>query len=213
MEEQAKGAVEYCYNRNKRNSNGTVAKVEWYLPSADELEDFIVAAYDYYEEFQDKYYWTSQPAYIRNAFYYEYANYGTITDAYAFKAYKDNPNYARATKVVYVGGDEFSYAKSGLNEEPDPYRNETGDGEVNFGYVYEMPGWKRTGSNTWTTPVFRKTDNNSFGGDQEFNAKEDGHTSQRYHIHLGHLYDMTQEGYQPRTKSNRVRCAYRKVNN
>ena len=64
-------AVEYCYSRNKRNADGTV-DVKWYLPSADELEDFIVAGYSAFKEFQDNYYWTSQPAYIRNAFYYEY---------------------------------------------------------------------------------------------------------------------------------------------
>ena len=77
MDQQPSGAVEYCYNRNKRNSDGSIAKVEWYLPSADELEDFIVPAYGSFEEFQDNYYWTSQPAYIRNAFYYEYREYSS----------------------------------------------------------------------------------------------------------------------------------------
>lgn len=206
MAEQASGAVEYCYNRNKRNSDGSVANVEWYLPSADELEDFIVPAYNSYKEFQDNYYWTSQPAYIRNAFYYEFKSGDTISDAYAFIAYKDNPDYARATKVVNLGNDQFDYAKSGLNETPTPYRNETGSGEVNFGYYYEMPAWKRTANNTWTTPTFRKTDSNNFGGDQEYNEKKDKEDGSRYHIHLGHLYDMIQEGYHERTKSNRVRC-------
>ena len=208
MEQQATGAVEYCYNKNKRKANGDIAEVVWYLPSADELEDFIVPAYNSYKEFQANYYWTSQPAYIRNAFYYEYKSGGTISDAYAFIAYKDNPNYARATKVVSLGNNQFDYAKSGLNETPPPpYRNETGSGEENFGYFYEMPAWKRTGNNRWTTPTFKKTDKNDFNGDQEFDEKKNGgSTGHRYHIHLGHLYDMTQEGYHPRTKSNRVRC-------
>lgn len=206
MEQQATGAVEYCYNKNKRKANGDIAEVVWYLPSADELEDFIVPAYNSYKEFQANYYWTSQPAYIRNAFYYEYKSGSTITDAYAFIAYKDNPNYARATKVVSLGNNQFDYAKSGLNATPTPYRNETGRGEINFGYFYEMPAWKRTGNNRWTTPTFKKTDNNEFNGDQEFTEKKDGRNGSRYHIHLGHLDDMLQEGYHPRTKSNRVRC-------
>ena len=56
---------------------------------------------------------------------------------------------------------------------------------------------------------------NGFGGvvngvqymGEEFGEKLGGSsTNTRYHIHLGHLYDMTQEGYHLRTKSNRVRC-------
>jgi hypothetical protein len=53
--EQPTSAVQYCYSRNKRNSDGTI-DVKWYLPSADELEDFIVPAYSTFEEFQDNYY-------------------------------------------------------------------------------------------------------------------------------------------------------------
>jgi hypothetical protein len=42
---------------------------------------------------------------------------------------------------------------------------------------------------------------------EEFNEKLSGSlTGTRYHVHLGHLYDMTQEGYHHRTKKNRVRC-------
>lgn len=208
MSEQASGAVEYCYNRNKRNSDGTVAAVEWYLPSADELEDIIIAGYSSYEEFQEKYYWTSQPAYIRNAFYYQYADdYSKIIDTYAFIVYEDNPNYARATKVVH-GSDGFSYAESGLNGTPkeipamDAYCIEQG-AEV-LGYFNEMPAWYR---------YVDRTQTKKFTQDEHFNVIIDGSDKgKRYHIHLGHLYDMTQEGYHERTKKNRVRCAYKKVN-
>lgn len=208
MSEQASGAVEYCYNRNKRNSDGTVAEVEWYLPSADELEDIIIAGYSSYEEFQEKYYWTSQPAYIRNAFYYQYAdNYSVIIDTYAFIVYEDNPNYARATKVVH-GNDGFSYAESGLNETPKEIpamdANCIEKGAEVLGYFNEMPAWYRYAGYTQTK---------KFTQDEHFNVKIDGlDKGKRYHIHLGHLYDMTQEGYHERTKKNRVRCAYKKVN-
>ena len=55
MGDPASGAVEYCYNRNKRNADGSIAKVEWYLPSAGELEEIIVAGYSSFKEFQDNY--------------------------------------------------------------------------------------------------------------------------------------------------------------
>lgn len=210
MAEQPDGAVEYCYNRNKRNADGSIAKVEWYLPSADELEDFVVPAYNSFKEFQDNYYWTSQPAYIRNVYYYE-----DSSNTFPFIVYDDNQDYARATKVVAKGNDVYEYALSGLNEETniiDPSTGKildfTGSGEIKFGYFYLMYRWKNGTPDT----TFGQ---NSFGGvvngtqylGEEFNEKLGGSsTDTRYHVHLGHLYDMTQEGYHLRTKSNRVRC-------
>lgn len=222
MDQQPSGAVEYCYNRNKRNADGSITKVQWYLPSADELEDFIVPAYASFKEFQDNYYWTSQPAYIRNVFYYEY----TSNDTYPFIVYDDNPEYARATKVKAQGNDVFVYALSGLNEKTnviDPSTGKildfTGSGEINFGYFYQMYRWKGSSSSTNTAD---KTDGqDQFGGlvngtqyrGEEFNEYRNGSsTGNRYHVHLGHLYDMTQEGYHHRTQKNRVRCVRADLN-
>ena len=211
MDQQASGAVEYCYNRNKRNSDGSITKILWYLPSADELEDFIVPAYSSFEEFQDNYYWTSQPAYIRNVYYYEDGS-----NTFPFIVYDDNPEYARATKVVAKGNNVYDYALSGLNEETNIIDSSTGkildftgSGEINFGYFYLMYRWK---SGTTIDETFGQT---GFGGvvngtqykGEEFDEKlNNSKTGNRYHVHLGHLYDMTQEGYHHRTKSNRVRC-------
>lgn len=211
MDQQASGAVEYCYNRNKRNSDGSITKILWYLPSADELEEFIVPAYASFEEFQDNYYWTSQPAYIRNVYYYEDGS-----NTFPFIVYDDNPEYARATKVVAKGNDVYEYALSGLNEETniiDPSTGKildfTGSGEINFGYFYLMYRWKSG------TPDTTFGQGGDFGGvvngtqylGEEFYEKLGGSTTgKRYHVHLGHLYDMTQEGYHHRTKKNRVRC-------
>lgn len=204
MAEQPDGAVEYCYNRNKRDANGKVVKVEWYLPSADELEDFIVPAYSSFKEFQDNYYWTSQPAYIRNAFYYEYrtgsSSSSAVEDAYAFISFEDNTKYARATKVVALGGDQYAFALSGLTEVPKDGGHAVDDGCKNaevLGYFNVMYGWYRTTSGTSTK---------TFTTDDHFNSYQNGVSSVRQHVHLGHLYDMTQEGYHLRTKSNRVRC-------
>lgn len=217
MAEQPKSAVEYCYNRNKRYSNGSIEKVEWYLPSADELEDFIVAAYSSFKEFQDNYYWTSQPAYIRNVYYYEDGS-----NTFPFIVYDDNPKYARATKVVAKGNNVYEYALSGLNDKTnviDPSTGKildfTGSDEINFGYFYMMYRWKSgTPDTTLGQDVFGGVVNGTQYKGEEFNEKLDGRTTgNRYHVHLGHLDDMTQEGYHHRTQQkNRVRCV-RKASN
>ena len=218
MADQPKGAVEYCYNRNKRDAEGNVVKVEWYLPSADELEDFIVPAYSTFKEFQNNYYWTSQPAYIRDAFYYEYAtgrNKGSsVSDAYAFVAYEDNKQYARATKVVAKGNNVYEYALSGLNKIPTDAHIDSGcENELllDDAYFSNMYAWYRwngdTSPETWTN-------------DTHFNEKKNGDdTGNRYHVHVGHTFDKMyqvnengEHGYHPRTKSNRVRCARRDWN-
>lgn len=218
MADQPKGAVEYCYNRNKRDANGNVVKVEWYLPSADELEDFIVPAYASFKEFQDNYYWTSQPAYIRDAFYYQYATgrdkQSSVSDAYAFVAYEDNKQYARATKVVAKGNNVFEYALSGLNKIPTDAHIDSGcENELllDNAYFTNMYAWYRwngdTSPETWTK-------------DTHFNEKMNGdETGNRYHVHVGHTFDKMyqknengEHGYRSRTESHRVRCARRDWN-
>ena len=224
MEESAQSAVEYCYNRNKRNDNGTV-DVQWYLPSADELEDIIIAGYSRFEEFQDKYYWTSQPAYKRNAFYYEYhtgSRNSNAQDTYVFTVYEDNTEYARATKVVYANG-EYDYAKSGLNRTPkEPHelddscknQNEIVYNDTYFNVMYSWYRWVE-GALWWTET---KTEEKTWSEDTHFGERRDGRaTNVRYHIHLGHSVDEFfqedengEHGYHPRTRYNRVRCV-RKV--
>ena len=219
MDQQAEGAVEYCYSRNKINANGSV-DVKWYLPSAGELEDFIVAAYSSFEEFQDNYYWTSQPAYTRNAFYYEYKTLGggwlgldsKTIDTYAFIVYEDNTGYARATKVKSLGNDKYGYASSGLNDEPNERGKfkyevyQSGTPTDTLGYFKTWRQWKKPaiGSAT-TTPVFT---------DQWYwDMKDEKPTERLYYAFVNENYfnpeynfGMLQEGYQPRTKNNRVRC-------
>ncbi len=215
MADQPKGAVEYCYNRNKRDENGNVVKVEWYLPSADELEDFIVPAYASFKEFQDNYYWTSQPAYIRDAFYYQYTTGrykdSSATDAYAFVAYEDNKQYARATKVVAKGNDVYEYALSGLNKIPTDAHIDSGcENELllDDAYFTNMYAWYR-----WS----RGTSPETWLEDTHYNEKKDGEDrGKRYHVHVGHKFDKMyqvnekgEHGYHLRTESNRVRCARR----
>ena len=211
MADSPKGAVEYCYNRNKRDANGNVVKVEWYLPSADELEDFIVPAYSTFKEFQNNYYWTSQPAYIRNIFYYElkktsYLIFTTVEDAYSFKVYEDNKTHARATKVVYNGG--YEPVPSGLKEKPDPERTDRpwGNDSELLGYFYEWHSWTKE-PNKDGVPSTRTKENEGGAVYTEYNNSNKGG---RWAAYLGHLEDLKQEGYHPRRQSNRVRCVYKK---
>ena len=196
MDQQPSGAVEYCYNRNKRNSDGSIAAVEWYLPSADELEDFIVPAYASFKEFQNNYYWTSQPAYIRNYFFYH----GILTGDTHGPLYEENETYARATKVRNLGNNQYEFALSGLNDRYDGIRDDSND-RINLGYYYEMPYYDNLSTGRYTT-------------DHPFQIRTGGSlwnpTYTYYYVHLGHLYDLAQDGYHPRTNKNRVRCV-RKV--
>ena len=187
-------------------------------PLCRELEDFIVPAYASFKEFQDNYYWTSQPAYIRDAFYYEYAtgrNKGSsVSEAYAFVAYEDNKQYARATKVIAKGNDVYEYALSGLNKIPtDAHINSGCENELllDNAYFTNMYAWYRwnggTSPETWLD-------------DTHYNEKKGGEeTGNRYHVHVGHTFDRMyqvnengEHGYHLRTKSNRVRCARRDWN-
>lgn len=102
-----KSAIEYCYNKNKRNADGLVAWYEngvnnvdnlvWYLPAIDEIENIMMGAYSSFIEFQDKYYWSSQPAFYRGyGHYFSYALANEHADYYF-----DDITSARSTKVVY----------------------------------------------------------------------------------------------------------------
>ncbi len=229
LSESADSAVEYCYSKNKRNSDGSV-DVKWYLPSTDEMEDIIVAGYSSFKEFQDNYYWTSQPAYIRNAFYYEYhegSRSSAARDTYAFIAYEDNTEYARATKVVISDNDDYDYIRSGLNKTPanipelDQYCKDnkaTILGYFNITYAwYRYTTWSLFGGTQVRTSTDKWPKENE--RDTHFWEKINGDDQDaRYHLHCGYLDELIQKttvngveetGYRLRTESNRIRAVYR----
>lgn len=113
LNQKPRSAVEYCYNKNKRNNKGQVAwtgnydNLKWYLPAIDEIEEIVMSSYVDAEsvthrtyarflDFRNKFYWSSQPAYLNNYIFVErllgdrYGNY-MIDDKYR----------ARATSVSY----------------------------------------------------------------------------------------------------------------
>lgn len=228
MGEQPKGAVEYCYNRNKRNSNGSIdtTKLVWYLPSADELEDFIVPAFNYYKEFQENFYWTSQPAYIRNVFYYEknWREYLVIQrqTIYAFTIYEDNVDYARATKIIQKEGnlepilsglDSIAYKADGTIVDNRGSWDTDYTGHTILGYYHKMRHYRKpnSGGATVTDNYTKVPDGQDVSHLKNYDSwYTETSTDKKYYVPLGHLYNLMQEGYLPRTESHRVRCV-RKV--
>lgn len=99
-----RSAAEYCYNRNYRNSVGTVSSKKWFLPGIRQMEFALTEFYSKYPEFQQYYYWSSAPAKYKQLF---------IT-------YEESTR-ARATKVM-----EGKYAESGSTDASNNYENGKG---------------------------------------------------------------------------------------
>lgn len=164
--EVVQSAVEYCLNKNKRNSDGSinVNNITWYLPSIDEIEDITMGGYSDFEVFQDKYYWSSQPAYKGIDIDYSVTCWTTRWHVAQMDGessgyfYKDNVSRARATKV-YTENNVFKNVNSGTtdsygtltishsgiyNQLPDPTYtlSEDDDGKA----VYQEGNMPRTGN-------------------------------------------------------------------
>ena len=126
LNQQPKSAIEYCYNKNKRDSEGHVvwqnsdksynqSHLNWYLPAIDEIEDIVMSKYDgssmtyaRFIDFQNKSYWSSQPSFIRN-----YAHYNVIISLPG-EYYYDDVHHARSTSVKWnPTSQKFEYEKSG----------------------------------------------------------------------------------------------------
>lgn len=185
LDNAPQSAVEYCYNKNKRNADGSVTNVVWYLPAIDEMEDIIISkygnsldTYSRFQDFQNKFYWSSQPAFIRNFLYYQ----GIFTGNNYGPMYVDNKNYARATKVNYLGNEKYEYVKSGLNLEPDNNGNDIYYNAIFLRYA-SLGGSPTYGPNHGTITI---------NGDQTVTLRE--------------IEEQAQQGYKPRTEKARVRC-------
>ena len=127
-----KSAVEYCYNKNKRDSVGLVpdANNKWYLPAIDEIQEICTGAYDHFDGvFQENFYWSSQPAYMKAKYTATGYLLGFIPLSGTGNLYHDNISFARATNAKAINGifDENSYSPSGMETRDDRYDNQTVD--------------------------------------------------------------------------------------
>lgn len=178
LDQQPKSAIEYCYNKNKRNNKGQVvwstgtntydqSQLNWYLPAIDEMEDIAMSTYGSgqntfarFLEFQSQYYWSSQPSYIRNYAYYDI--WISVKGSYFY----DDEDFARATSVSYnTNTQKFEYEYSGSTSYYTGVR------------VYNQP---------WN-PKSQYAESGDFYGET-----------------LGSI--GRQPGNQPRTEKNRIRC-------
>lgn len=110
LSQKPNSAIEYCYNRNKRNTDGSVTNVNWYLPAIDEMEDIIMGGYSFFKVFQDQHYWSCQPAFYHIFLWYN----NTITRQGEYM--HDNKDYARATKAKYLGNNVFEPVYSNMDD-------------------------------------------------------------------------------------------------
>lgn len=113
LDQKPNSAIEYCYNKNKAQDDKTTLNINWYMPSIDELEDIISSAYTEFEVFQEKYYWSCQPAYQYRDLYSLPKGQSDLTiddlendndgkDPIG-SFYSDNITRARATRMIYEG--------------------------------------------------------------------------------------------------------------
>lgn len=120
-------AAAYCLNKNKRNRNGEVEDVIWYLPGIREIEQMLLYSYTASADFQENYYWSSAAG--------EEEGFRVST---VFNTFNEDLSRARATRVRhYPGGQdnpnapnnvnwegEYAYEKSGIDEPGWQYRSQ-----------------------------------------------------------------------------------------
>ena len=103
LTEDPKSAFAYCYHKNKRNADGTIDidNIKWFLPAIDEIEDIALGAYDEFDQvFQNKEYWSCQPAYNYNSLLIDGQNYTRLLGYVSISKlegefYEDNKDRAR----------------------------------------------------------------------------------------------------------------------
>ena len=102
LTQDPQSAFAYCYHKNKRNDNGVVENQKWYLPAIDEIEDIAAGAYDEFDQvFQNKKYWSCQPAYNKESLKAKIVTKLELGEAYLLADYYvDNIKRARATSIV-----------------------------------------------------------------------------------------------------------------
>ena len=117
LNDKPRGATEYCYNKNKRNADGKVETCHWYHPTIREIEHAIDQYYGTFIEFQNNWYWSSNPGNWGE-------NGGSGGSNITWTG--EHTSYARATKSNYQGPDanpQFSHATS---EADKPYEKING---------------------------------------------------------------------------------------
>lgn len=103
LTEDPQSAIAYCYHKNKRDEDGNVETVNWYLPAIDEIEEISMAAYDEFNKvFQNQKYWSCQPSAYNKILAVERERFIFGGNETQNGTYMDDNEYrARATSVLY----------------------------------------------------------------------------------------------------------------
>ena len=209
LSQTPKSAVEYCYNRNKRDNNGNVTSVVWYLPAVDEIEEIVTSkyvdpdnlvkpTYARFKEFQEQLYWSSQPAYYKSLMHYSVGQNLVLgaanPDDYA-DMYVDNVNRARATSVSYDNGYYPSPSGTGGCYAILLIDGNMSNNSASYWYLYDELSVRDSFTYTYK-------DEGSWFGDGAT------HTSKAYTKNDLPTFD---DGNRSRSEKNRIRCV-RKMN-
>lgn len=192
LDEQPKSAIEYCYNKNKRNNKGQVvwstgtntydqSQLNWYLPAIDEMEDIVMSTYGSgqntfarFLEFQSQDYWSCQPAYIQNYAHLSWA-WGIFT--YWGNFYFDD-----------IGDTNFD--KNNNTDRVNIGSARSTSVSFNNGYVKTL-----SGTNGYYS--FYDADDNSYAYSGSYGPRGE-------QVTIGTI--SREPGNQPRNEKNRVRC-------
>ena len=192
LDEQPKSAIEYCYNKNKRNNKGQIvwstgtntydqSQLNWYLPAIDEMEDIVMSTYGSgqntfarFLEFQSQDYWSCQPAYIQN-----YAHLSWLWGVFTYwgNFYFDD-----------IGDTNFD--KNNNTDRVNIGSARSTSVSYNNGYVKTLSGTNGHYS-------FYDADDNSYVYSGTFGPRNDKVT-------IGTI--SREPGNQPRNEKNRIRC-------
>lgn len=223
LEGQPDSAIKYCYNKNKRNRDGSVASSDWYLPAIDEIEDVMANAYNAFDGvFQDQDYWSCQPSYHRCFFFMSWQSWiytGNKQVAGNFDFYIDDIIRARSTRARFSGDydvngkPEYTYNPSGIDipyEDPvnKVYPKETRN-NVEFTIQKGYYQWKsRRGTSSGNGPENEKTNYNTDPPSDSYDHVNAYVSNRPVWPEFGED-PYRQNGSRERTDSNRVRCIYK----
>ena len=138
---------------------------------------------------------------------------------YAFTIYEDNVDYARATKIIQKEGnlepilsglDSIAYNADGTTIVDNRGSWDTDyTGHQILGYYHKMRHYRKPNSRdaTVTDNYTKVPDGQDVSHLKDYDSwYTETSTGDKYYVPLGHLYNLMQEGYLPRTEPHRVRC-------
>lgn len=102
LNEQPRSAAEYCWNRNKRDSQGNVINYKYFLPGIRQMEDALTTYYNKFTEFQGNLYWSSATAKNDDSNQYARATQATEGGNYVESLESGDPGYQKRSESLRI---------------------------------------------------------------------------------------------------------------